>query len=1502
MLEGLGGVGDAGDGDGDSGGGNSGGTSGSSGGSGSGIVGSGSGDGADSSGGNGLGGGEPQAVRVEGQAGVSRKRGHDQLSVDDDSMSGEWNLLDEPMEDGGVPDGVPAPHADGSSGALAALMLVFLFRSAKRSRHIVGDESALSYSVAPDIVDDVGDDAELARSDDVDTEAAHGGVAAGSGAPGECAPGEGGGGGAGSGAAGSVPGSGTSGRSGGSVLGKQRKVAAAHAASSAADSGYDSGASEASTKTVTGCRRRTAFLIAEGEGSLVRHLALGEVREEDGVFVVDPDGVADDAADFDVAGVALGAMAGGMLTIEDIVAEDLDWELVEGEEEAETEPMETECDGRVEEGLEEAASSGSAEVADAVQPGDAEAQHWRDRARELEDELQWHRDELAATRARKYDEMLMCCEGADKVRVRVEVDDPGDSRKTKLVSLEEWLGEYAREGGTMPILTSTERLRKEKRAKQAYKAQYEGYSEDLRGQMAAAEQQHRAELEAMQSRHAEELAGRDASHAFAIRFQIRTLTGQGADKLQRAVEAHKRELATRAKRTATWAQKRHNAARSLARARAAREKERERADAHAANADAAAADCAQLHAELGMSVKVAEQRKHHGSRSAFTFGVVYRDLMVRQRSLNSGAANVRAVTQVYSQHIAADGRDVMLESGSLRSVLRWEKVTEVACMLVEARRLRSALLSEPRTRLHAYVDLSPDCRAVEQFGMGLEYAGATYATADSDAPQPFCAERLSGEPLGSSATALFGPDGCPVMTEWVERIFMPMLAALGPKYASTCDCFMRVLQVYGLTPSQLLDESFNFATVEQGDVPVPLIEYIENFTADGGGEVHKSGGVIQTVAPHASYRHCGAHGLNLGLEKSDAFKQIGGNVRSISSFCRAGNKHTLMVHHMKLIQQPELAEKDGCEPRLLQMYRDAHEQVRRCGQFHPALGSTCSPGAFGDAQDRVLQLVRDAKLDEKSKKGTDVRWQYECKVLDDRLLDIQHLLAPAILIMYGVGETYSSLKINGDSNKTARDTLALLVDPKFIFWATHMRLVYTLVYKRAFGAVQSNGHHAAPQLSGPNGLPVQWAAVMRGAVKQPARANGKKKLSDTVCAPLLELLGRHKELGGADGEYAAASIADFEAQADQLDFYFARWKALEGLVHAVALERVVQGPLTQKVCEFAEGRRCEETPAEAARERDDHRCAIPEIAARLEEQRLCREAEAALPPTGGLPGVTYFDLMPRVPAPEALEAAELGMRGFAALSEEDRRELPGTLAWLLFSPQTRDGAANPIFENVTAFAAGELNPHTKQPFPYRCWPELTKVLVAGGAKYCPTTSAQLESLFTGLTRQQGASKNNITQPQISYEARCRKNRTMDSLTPNVLRDYWTEAKAVKAVLDAKGFWVCDLGLARQTRRCYSLSNCATTFLCLTVGGGSEPEQEAEGGASGGGGGGGEGGGARHCGDLRGGEDRASQEGPPDRRVHLRHQVEGLFLFREHRGARVPPPQVQGDAARCALLD
>ena len=66
------------------------------------------------------------------------------------------------------------------------------------------------------------------------------------------------------------------------------------------------------------------------------------------------------------------------------------------------------------------------------------------------------------------------------------------------------------------------------------------------------------------------------------------------------------------------------------------------------------------------------------------------------------------------------------------------------------------------------------------------------------------------------------------------------------------------------------------------------------------------------------------------------------------------------------------------------------------------------------------QEAFERQVKRKSKKGTDIRWKYECEVLDDRLLDVAHLLAPAILIEYGVGETYSALEIDGEKNKTGK--------------------------------------------------------------------------------------------------------------------------------------------------------------------------------------------------------------------------------------------------------------------------------------------------------------------------------------------------------------------------------------------------------------------------------------------------------------------------------------------------
>ena len=40
---------------------------------------------------------------------------------------------------------------------------------------------------------------------------------------------------------------------------------------------------------------------------------------------------------------------------------------------------------------------------------------------------------------------------------------------------------------------------------------------------------------------------------------------------------------------------------------------------------------------------------------------------------------------------------------------------------------------------------------------------------------------------------------------------------------------------------------------------------------------------------------------------------------------------------------------------------------------------------------------------------------------------------------------------------------------------------------------------------------------------------------------------------------------------------------------------------------------------------------------------------------------------------------------------------------------------------------------------------------------------------------------------------------MDSLTESILRDNWADAKAVQRMLDTKGFWVCDLGLAADRK-------------------------------------------------------------------------------------------------------
>ena len=548
------------------------------------------------------------------------------------------------------------------------------------------------------------------------------------------------------------------------------------------------------------------------------------------------------------------------------------------------------------------------------------------------------------------------------------------------------------------------------------------------------------------------------------------------------------------------------------------------------------------------------------------------------------------------------------------------------------------------------------------------YAGISYRileeAREADAPPLTLGVRLSGQPYQTLASGVqLGPDGCPVTVEWFRRVFLPMLAAHGPKYAATADCVLRNLQVYGSPPSGLLNEAFEFATSERADIPIPLLDRLEGFVSDAGGEVHKSGGLLDTVAPGAAWRHCMAHGLNLSLEKSMAFKEVGADIRSLASFCRGGNKHPMLVTHMLYIQEPSKVPAD-CDARRRQMYIDAHEQLRRHGQFHTALGAAEAQPKRLEAGLAQLELVAQQIIENKQKKGNDTRWRYECEAVDDRLLDVAHLLAPAILIEYGVGDRYDKLTIKEEKNKTAQAALALLVSPRFIFWSTHMRLIYRLVYKEAFDEVHFNHHRNAPAVAGPSGLPVGWAAAMRSAIKPPARKGGKPQLDPVIAKPLVALLERHPSLGGLKGEVAAAAANDLIEQAGHIESYFERWNSLQALVHAVAHEHVLQGPLPKEACELI-------------------------------------SAEA---------GVGYSDLLPRVPSPAALVAAKRGRELFEGLTCDERLELPGTLPWLLFSPKGRDGVTpNEVYAEVVAFAEGELNPITGEAYPYRCWHELAQV-------------------------------------------------------------------------------------------------------------------------------------------------------------------------------------------------
>ena len=208
--------------------------------------------------------------------------------------------------------------------------------------------------------------------------------------------------------------------------------------------GYNS---DASTSTEAGSRTQKAYLVAEGEDGLARRLAFGECRPDEGVFVVDPNGVFEEGINFDIAGIELGSMQGGLLSIDDLDLADLEFEWAE-EASLEEEVLHTEADDDASMDEQEQGTSDKPSTSD---ESDA-VRRWRDQACRLEDELQRCRDELESVErelrtveGQAYAQMLMSCPGANAVRCRVEIPDPGATRttkaRTKLISLEELLSD-----------------------------------------------------------------------------------------------------------------------------------------------------------------------------------------------------------------------------------------------------------------------------------------------------------------------------------------------------------------------------------------------------------------------------------------------------------------------------------------------------------------------------------------------------------------------------------------------------------------------------------------------------------------------------------------------------------------------------------------------------------------------------------------------------------------------------------------------------------------------------------------------------------------------------------------------------------------------------------------------------------------------------------------------------------------------------------------------------
>ena len=269
-----------------------------------------------------------------------------------------------------------------------------------------------------------------------------------------------------------------------------------------------------------------AFLLQLDECGSMTCVAGGEYRPNEGVFSVES--VLDGYHDLDVAGIPLGSMEGGVITLEDLedVGLELDWD------------DEVVVAGPSDEDL----LSGSEQAGEALQAEDTLTSTTTAPGVQSAPPA---RAELIDAACQSDPQLSKISFDMHDIRVRAMTDSGGTG---KLVPLGDFLKLCKQEGKKKPpILTPTERVREAQQAAGSWRAHYGKKSEET-GSLRAQLEQLQHEMVQLKRLHAIELSELDLKHSQelqAVREHERQQERARADKRSQVVRPRNRRPRTR---------------------------------------------------------------------------------------------------------------------------------------------------------------------------------------------------------------------------------------------------------------------------------------------------------------------------------------------------------------------------------------------------------------------------------------------------------------------------------------------------------------------------------------------------------------------------------------------------------------------------------------------------------------------------------------------------------------------------------------------------------------------------------------------------------------------------------------------------------------------------------------------------------------------------------------------------------------------------------------------